>query len=85
MLQLGLYKHLVTIIDRPNTSSPYFKSDKSQNDKIKQFMNSVQDNNEVLKRLTLIGYFDQKECFNLISSHFNSDVNRLNTNRHDSI
>lgn len=59
MLQLGLYKHLVTIIDRPNTSSPYFKSDKSQNDKIKQFMNSVQDNNEVLKRLTLIGYFDQ--------------------------
>ena len=58
MMQLGLYKHLVTIIDRPNTSNPYFKSDKSQNDKIKSFMNSVQDKNEVLSRLSQIGYFD---------------------------
>lgn len=29
LLQLGLYKNLVTVIDLPNTTSSYFKVDKS--------------------------------------------------------
>jgi hypothetical protein len=56
--QMGLFKHLVTVVDRPNTSNPMLIKDRSQNEKIREFIGGVQDGNELLYRLALTGYFD---------------------------
>jgi hypothetical protein len=59
MIQIGFYKHIVTLIDRPNTTTnPLLKVDKSQNEKIRNFITNVPDNNELLNRLAKTGFFD---------------------------
>lgn len=60
-LQLGLFKELVSFLDRPNLERQAgLYNNKSQNQLAREFIESVQDNNELLYRLSASGYFDQK-------------------------
>ncbi|TNV72267.1 hypothetical protein FGO68_gene2915 [Halteria grandinella] len=75
-LQLGLFKELVSFLDRPNIERQANSlSQKSQNQLAREFIESVQDNNELLNRLSATGYFDQKQDLS----------NRQNINTYKSI
>lgn len=62
---MGLFKEIVDFIDRPlNISTGNMGAttlnEKSQNERSREFIDSVQDGNELLFRLAASGYFDQK-------------------------
>ena len=86
LIQLGMYKEAVEWVEGPkhkgvaNPDGP-----KNKNEKAREFIESVQDKNELLFRLAASGYFDQKTDFSglegvssyrsiLIASAFTSTV-----------
>lgn len=62
-LQLGMFKSIADRLDVSSSSiSMYLGSSQEEHphkEKIRTFMTSVQDGNELLQRLTDTGYFDQ--------------------------
>ena len=56
-LQLGLYKEVLEYVDRKSTSET---SNQIHSQRVREFIGSVDDGNELLNRLALSGYFDQQ-------------------------
>jgi hypothetical protein len=86
LIQLGMFKEAVEWVEGPkHTGAAKAGGPKNKNEKAREFIESVQDNNELLFRLAASGYFDQKTDFSglegvssyrsiLIASAFTSTV-----------
>jgi hypothetical protein len=66
LIQLGMFKETVEWIEGPKNKGKAKTGGagpKNKNEKAREFIESVQDNNELLFRLAASGYFDQKTDF----------------------